>query len=573
MRRFDGLTQNEQDTHFRSRDNPFFDGLTRRSPLARAEGQAPLESQGISTSRNVFRSLSDSVEKVIPEETMNLQMENLALSGFSSKSVERSSSERWFNTNQSTPFIRLDIQSAVKELYSKYVGDDCSPKNPEPVGPMNPEPVEGHNAFEAPPRLKIETTYSVSETKENLSSISFPLSAGLYYNGLSPQLEIVESCESIIKLNAYLRERKDDVNAGIPGRFLHAVMGIDNADVGIVSSTIMYAFYLNETLRSDQFCTVPIINFKRANLGSHAELKWLLDSCQIDQSSLIFADEIDLSYYDLFGSLKIVLVKSSKIANRQEKLKHAVVEIFHCIKGDSVYPWVKTVTRGEESSCCTAIAEKFAMYSLEVLASRSFCRLLLAGILLDTANLKGPHCTSKDKYMTSLLLNGAGRFGCNGLYQILKHKAHDVSTLQLADILQRDFKKWTELESADARSLSGIGMSCIGVSIGQLVSHPEHLVQEIQYFQLSEKLKALIIVSGYYNDEKNFKREILVSAESVKLLESMIFFFDFNASRLSLKSLNLPGLKKEMKAFEIDKITPRKTIEHLIEEFVGVRKA
>lgn len=63
-------------------------------------------------------------------------------------------------------------------------------------------------------------------------------------------------------------------------------------DVGIVASTIMYAFYLNETLRSDQFCTVPIINIKRANLGSHAELKWLLDSCQIDQSSLIFADEV-----------------------------------------------------------------------------------------------------------------------------------------------------------------------------------------------------------------------------------------------------------------------------------------
>ncbi|XP_028806008.1 exopolyphosphatase PRUNE1-like isoform X2 [Neltuma alba] len=516
MSNFDAFAQNQQHAYIRSRDNPFFDGLVRPT-LAKADDQGPLESQGISISRNVFRSLSD-----IPEEVMDLPLENLAVSGFSSRSVKRSSSES------------LDIQSAVKELYSKYLGDDCSPRNPE-------------------------KTYVVSETKENLSGISFPVSAGLYYNGLSPKLEIVESCESLIKLNAYLRERKDDVNAGVPGRFLHAVMGIDNADVGVAASTIMYAFYLNETLRSAQFCTVPVINIKRANLGSHAELKWLLDSCQIDQSSLIFADEIDLSYYDLFGSLKIVLVKSSKIAHRQE--------------GDTVYPWVKTVTRGEECSCCTAIAEKFAMYSPEMLACRSFSRLLLAGILLDTDNLKDPRCTSKDKYMTSLLLNGAGRFGCNGLYQLLKYKMHDVSTLQLADILRKDFKKWTELESSDGRSPSEIGMSCIGVSIGQLLSHPEHLVQEIQYFLLSEKLKALIIVSGYYNEEKNFKREILVSAESVKLLESMIFFFDFNASRLPLKSLNIPGLNKEMKAFEIDKITPRKTVEHLIEEFVGIRKA
>ncbi|TKY68043.1 prune-like protein [Spatholobus suberectus] len=334
----------------------------------------------------------------------------------------------------------------------------------------------------------------------------------------------------------------------------------------------MYSFYLNVTSESDQFCTVPIININRENLGSHVELKWLLDSCRIDQSSLIFADEIDLSYYDLFGSLKIVLLKGSRIAIKQEKLKQAVVENFHCRKGETIYPWVKTVTTGEESSCCTAIADKFARYSPEILASKSFSKLLLAGILLDTANLRDPHCTSKDKYMASLLINGAGRHGCNGLYQLLRYKMHDLSSLQVGDILRKDFKKWTGQESADSRSVQ-IGMSCIGISIGQLLSHAENLAQEITCFQLSEKLRALIVVSGYYNDEKSFKREVLISTESAKLLESLLFFFDFNASRLPLKSLPLPGLKNEMKAYEIDKITSRKIVEHLIEEFVGIPKA
>jgi exopolyphosphatase len=54
----------------------------------------------------------------------------------------------------------------------------------------------------------------------------------------------------------------------------------------------MYAFYLNETLESDEFCTVPIINMKRTDLSSHAELKWLLDSCHIDVPSLLFVDEV-----------------------------------------------------------------------------------------------------------------------------------------------------------------------------------------------------------------------------------------------------------------------------------------
>lgn len=66
-----------------------------------------------------------------------------------------------------------------------------------------------------------------------------------------------------------------------------------NADVDSVASTIMYAFYLNETVHNNQFCTVPVINMNRLDfMSSHAELKWLLDSCFVDHSSLIFIDEV-----------------------------------------------------------------------------------------------------------------------------------------------------------------------------------------------------------------------------------------------------------------------------------------
>lgn len=35
----------------------------------------------------------------------------------------------------------------------------------------------------------------------------------------------------------------------------------------------------------------------------------------------------------------------------------------------------------------------------------------------------------------------------------------------------------------------------------------------------------------------------------------------------------LPGLNNEMKAYEIDKVTSRKIVENLIEEFVGIPKS
>ncbi|CAJ2655306.1 unnamed protein product [Trifolium pratense] len=508
------LKPNHQEPYIRTRENPFFDGL---------------------------------ISKDTKMDIDHLPVDNSEISeDFNFESFEHSPTEEWLNTSKTTPFIQLDIQSNNEEENS-----DSSPA------------ILQH----------MEKIYTVTRRKEKLPNVLLPLSAASYYNGVSPEIEIVESCENVDMLNAYLKARKDDVSAGVPGKFLYAVLGTDDADVGTVASTIMYSFYLNLTSKSDQLCIVPIININRANLGSHVELKWLFDSCQIDQSSLIFADEIDMSYYDLFGSLKILLLKSSRIANNQEKLKQAVVEIFHYKKGETIYPWVKNVTTGEESSCCTAIAEKFVTYSPEILTSKSFSKLLLSGILLDTGNLRDPGCTSKDKYIASLLINGAGRYGCNGLYQLLRYKMHDLSSLHVGDILRKDFKKWKGQENTDSRSMSQIGMSCIGISIGQLLSHTDNLAQEITCFQSAEKLRALIIISGYFNKEKNFKREILVSTESVKLLESLLFFFDFNASRLPLKILHFPGLKNEMKAYEIDKITSRKIVEHLIEEFVGIPKA
>ncbi|XP_037492035.1 exopolyphosphatase PRUNE1 isoform X2 [Jatropha curcas] len=349
------------------------------------------------------------------------------------------------------------------------------------------------------------------------------------------------------------------------------------ADIGSVAATIMYAFYLNETLESDQLCTVPVINMKRADFSSHAELTWLLDSCQIDESSIIFIDEIDLSYYDLFGSLKLVLLNGHKLPTKQEALKEAVVEIFNCREGESVYPGVENVTVGQDDSCCTLIAEKLALTSPEILVGQGFSRILLAGILLDTGNLTGSHCTTKDKYMATLLINGAGRFGLNGLYQLLRYKMYDVSDLRVADILRKDFKKWTrvgKLDTASSRSLiSNIGMSSIGISIEQFLAHEGISTEEIKNFQQLEKLRLLMIVSGYYDSQKNFKREILVVAESVELMKNLLLFLNSNASHLPLKVLHNPGLKEEMKIFEIDRITSRKTIERLLEDFGGALKA
>ncbi|KAI3817116.1 hypothetical protein L1987_10905 [Smallanthus sonchifolius] len=56
------------------------------------------------------------------------------------------------------------------------------------------------------------------------------------------------------------------------------------------------------------------------------------------------------------------------------------------------------------------------LFSLGWRISREFQLAIsyqLAAILLDTENLTSPECTSKDRYMSTLLLNETDRFGCN----------------------------------------------------------------------------------------------------------------------------------------------------------------
>ncbi|XP_040363007.1 exopolyphosphatase PRUNE1 isoform X2 [Rosa chinensis] len=520
------VAQPQKETYSRARKNPFFNGLI--------DGPPPAFDFNVGHSRNIARSMSDIGHKQ-PQDTLLDVFERFSPNEkpfdritpkekSSSFSIKKNPFEfspeknfEWSENGKSESFEFTNVQT----VFCSNLATEENDQQRESVS-SNTSPT-------------VEKTFRVNRRKENLSAVPLPQSAASFYNGNSPQFEISESCPSIKRLNRYLKATKDEVNAGVPGRFLHAVIAQDVPDVGSLASTIMYAFYVNETHKSDHLCTVPVINMKRSDISSQSELKWLLASCQIDHMSLIFVDE-----------------------------------------GDSVYPWVDTVTVGQDSSCCTPIAEKFALRSPEILAGHGFSRFLLAAILLDSANLSSSNCSIKDKYMAAMLIHGAGRFGCDGLYQLLRYKMYDVTGLKVADILRKDFKKWTQVGNQDNTgsrlTVSYVGMSSIGTSISELLDHEESPVHEIKYFQQVEKLRLLMIVSGYYDLKKNFKREILVSAQSVELMRNLLSFFNSSASQLPLKAIPKPGLGEQMQAFEIDKIISRKTIERLLEEFGGNSK-
>lgn len=112
----------------------------------------------------------------------------------------------------------------IAHIQSKTIEHEDNTKHPESEADHDEKPLRSPIII-----THIEKTYTVTRRKEMLSNIMLPLSAASYYNGVSPQVEIVESCQSFDKLNAFLKARKDDVNAGVPGKFLHVVLGSDDA--------------------------------------------------------------------------------------------------------------------------------------------------------------------------------------------------------------------------------------------------------------------------------------------------------------------------------------------------------
>jgi exopolyphosphatase len=146
--------------------------------------------------------------------------------------LEETSSGRWSKIFKATSF---GLPSIPSDLSVDLGAQNDSVYDPSPT---TFEANDEYHTLHDLARLAFEKSYSMEKRKPNLSNIPLPESAATFYYGCSPEMEIVESCESINWLNAYLKARRDDINAGVPGKFLHAVMGQDISGKPVLSTLI-----------------------------------------------------------------------------------------------------------------------------------------------------------------------------------------------------------------------------------------------------------------------------------------------------------------------------------------------
>lgn len=174
-----------QEPYIRARENPYFDGIIR--------GDAA------------------SSEK-ITEKTLKDSSPNISLETFDQPSYDVLSKP---GRAQTFAFPSKNSDSGIDLDETNYLTEDLGTYEANEVRYMNP----------GLGKTTVEKTYSVNNRRSDLSRIPLPQSAASFYSGNSHQMEVVESCDSINWLNQYLKARRDDISAGVPGKFLNVVMG------------------------------------------------------------------------------------------------------------------------------------------------------------------------------------------------------------------------------------------------------------------------------------------------------------------------------------------------------------
>jgi inorganic pyrophosphatase/exopolyphosphatase len=312
------------------------------------------------------------------------------------------------------------------------------------------------------------------------------------------------------------------------------VTGSSAADLDSIVASIAYAYLL---CREGKMVgsVFPYLPISRENLVLRTEVFRLFEREGVRNDTLVFADDVDLE--DLLrapeGELILVDTQGHELS---PPLRGRIAEVIDHHPEDQpsnpVEPGTGVAGRpggypaenpaGPSSpgtlrrrilepvgSACTLVAEQILHRKPELL-DRQLATLLLAAVLLDTANLdpEAGRATDKDREIAGLLIQ-AGTGDAASLYEELVRARRDVAGVSSAQLLDKDYKERM------AGSLR-YGMSSVPVLIDTWRNRDEHL-EEAFFGFLAEKALDLLVVLLYRQGD-DFKRQLVICGTDEGLL-------------------------------------------------------
>ncbi|EDW86239.1 uncharacterized protein Dwil_GK16048 [Drosophila willistoni] len=221
-------------------------------------------------------------------------------------------------------------------------------------------------------------------------------------------------------------------------RTLNLVLGNESCDLDSAISALTLAFIYSQRQQQNDY--VPVLNIPRMEYPLKTEVGYLLDKCGINQSMLVFRDDLP---EQLDQRVRVILVD-----HHISELASLVKEIYDHRPLDKDNPALKSLPKDaivhlepELGSCATLIGECYL--AEEQPQSADVSRLLHATIVLDTINFSpaAKRFSHRDLVMVQNLEQKLNQqIDRQLLFDELRAARADISQLSLVQVLRKDMK-------------------------------------------------------------------------------------------------------------------------------------
>lgn len=371
--------------------------------------------------------------------------------------------------------------------------------------------------------------------------------------------EAEKEWEGAAEINAFLKEGRRRLADPQDTCAVCVVLGNETADMDCTAGAIAYAFALERRKAGEaSIVHVAVAAIPRKDFHLRTDSAWLLPNTGIDVAAMLFADEVDLPDLHTNSRLQLVLVGRNILPPVYQSLQNTVVEV---------------IDDHEAGNCSTLVAEKISETESELLGNRAICRLLLAAIISDAANVdrsSNPGLDVRDETMAGLLVSGAGAQGRKRFAETLRDKKYDQLELSTEELLRSDYKQWQMGPGSVAPKgeVVNIGISVVGLSLAEMAGKDPSFKETAKAFAKGHGLHALVIMAIYLTPTKKFKRELALLSDTPSLVTGLGYFLQNEKQGLKLRPIVIRGLPSSAKTFSQGTLTvSRKEVQPLLATF------
>jgi len=317
----------------------------------------------------------------------------------------------------------------------------------------------------------------------------------------------------LTNLNDFLKRTKEKITRPDSEDPLTVVMGGPAADPDSLFGSLAYACLLGAETASKSL-VIALVPIPRSDLGLRPEILFLLQRCGVDAGDLLFADDLDLVEVARTGRPRLVLVDTQG-RELEPCLRECVVEVIDHHKAEIPGERLERFTVEQVGSACTLVGEQILRRKPEIL-DRELATLLLAALLLDTANLdpRAGRVTARDGALAASLTEISGTQPAR-LYSETVAVQQALPGLGFSELLYRDFKQG---QAGKVR----YGLSSIPFLLDGLREREEHLGETIVKFLAGQRLDLLLVL--LYRRGAGFRRQLIACAGKPGLLRSLVAF-------------------------------------------------